>query len=231
MHASLPIEKHQLISHLQRSGITDARVLAAIATVPREEFVPPGLLHQAYDDAALPIGLGQTISQPTVVATMTQALRLNDASKVLEIGTGSGYQASILSKLARRVYSIERHKPLLDIAEERFARLRLRNVTAMVGDGMKGWPLQAPFDAIIVTAAAADGVPRCLLEQLAVGGHLVAPVGPDGGQQTLYHYHRASETDYTCTALLAVRFVPLLPEVAEESRHEEADINRLLAFG
>lgn len=228
---TLSHEKHQLLSHLRRNGITDEAVLKAMADVPREEFIPPGLLHQAYDDLALPIGLGQTISQPLVVATMTQALRLTPTSKVLEVGTGSGYQAAILSKLARRVYSIERHRPLLDIAEERFARLRLRNVTAMVADGMKGWPMQAPFDAIIVTAAAADGVPRDLLYQLAVGARLVVPIGPEGGQQTLYQYERVSDTHFTCTELLAVRFVPLLPDVDEASWHEEADLNRLLAWG
>lgn len=216
--------------HLRRHGITDTAVLGAIERIPREEFVPELFFDQAYEDRALPIGLGQTISQPLVVATMSQALELNDRMKVLEIGTGSGYQAAILSKLCRRVYSIERHRPLLDIAEQRFKNMQLRNVTTMVGDGMKGWPVQAPFDRIIVTAGAAGEVPRDLLFQLAIGGIMCIPVGPDATAQTLVKYTRVSDTEFTCQELMPVRFVPLLPNVAEESMDMEPDINKLLAW-
>jgi protein-L-isoaspartate(D-aspartate) O-methyltransferase len=214
---SLQANKIRLIMHLRRHGITDTHVLGAIERVPREEFVPELFFDQAYEDRALPIGLGQTISQPLVVATMSQSLELNDRMKVLEIGTGSGYQAAILSKLCRRVYTIERHRPLLDIAEARFKNMNIRNITAMVGDGMKGWPAQAPFDRIIVTAGAAGEVPRELLFQLAVGGIMVVPVGADATAQTLIKYTRVSETEFTAQELMPVRFVPLLPNVAEES--------------
>jgi protein-L-isoaspartate(D-aspartate) O-methyltransferase len=227
---SLQANKIRLVMHLRRHGITDTNVLGAIERIPREEFVPELFFDQAYEDRALPIGLGQTISQPLVVATMSQALELNDRMKVLEIGTGSGYQAAILSRLCRRVYSIERHRPLLDIAEQRFKNMQLRNVTTMVGDGMKGWPVQAPFDRIIVTAGAAGEVPRDLLFQLAIGGIMCIPVGPDATAQTLVKYTRVSDTEFTCQELMPVRFVPLLPNVAEESMDMEPDINKLLAW-
>ncbi len=216
--------------HLRRHGITDTAVLGAIERVPREEFVPELFFDQAYEDRALPIGLGQTISQPLVVATMSQALELNDRMKVLEIGTGSGYQAAILSKLCRRVYTIERHRPLLDIAEERFRNMNIRNLTSMVGDGMKGWPAQAPFDRIIVTAGAAGEVPRDLLYQLCIGGIMVVPVGADQTAQTLIKYTRVADHEFTSQELMPVRFVPLLPNVAEESMDMEPDINKLLAW-
>lgn len=227
---SLEANKIRLIMHLRRHGITDDAVLNAIERVPREEFVPDMFFDQAYEDRAIPIGLGQTISQPLVVATMSQSLELNDRMKVLEIGTGSGYQAAILSRLCRRVYSMERHRPLLDIAEERFRRMNLRNITTVVGDGMKGWPIQAPFDRIIVTAAAHGEAPRDLLYQLAIGGVMVVPVGPDGTAQTLIRYVRVAEHEFTSQELLPVRFVPLLPDVAEESMDMEPDINKLLAW-
>lgn len=216
--------------HLRRHGIVDTNVLGAIERVPREEFVPELFFDQAYEDRALPIGLGQTISQPLVVATMSQALELNDRMKVLEIGTGSGYQAAILSKLCRRVYTMERHRPLLDIAEQRFKNMHLRNITTLVGDGMKGWPVQAPFDRIIVTAGAHGEAPRELLFQLAIGGIMCVPVGPDGTAQTLLKYTRVSNTEFTNQELMPVRFVPLLPNVAEESMDMEPDINKLLAW-
>ncbi|MBU6235007.1 MAG: protein-L-isoaspartate(D-aspartate) O-methyltransferase [Alphaproteobacteria bacterium] len=227
---SLYANKIRLIMHLRRHGISDTNVLAAIERVPREEFVPDMFHDQAYEDRAIPIGLGQTISQPLVVATMSQALELNDRMKVLEIGTGSGYQAAILSRLCRRVYSMERHKPLLDIAEERFRRMNLRNITTLVGDGMKGWPIQAPFERIIVTAAAKGEAPRELLYQLSIGGIMVVPEGPDGTAQTLIKYTRVSDNDFTAQELLPVRFVPLLPNVASESMHMEPDLNKLLAW-
>ncbi len=230
MIASLDAAKTRLIMHLRRNGIEDMDVLKAFDSVPREEFIPHMYWHQAYDDLALPIGLAQTISQPFVVATMTQALELNDRHKVLEIGTGSGYQAAILSRICRRVYTIERHKPLSALATERFGRLAYRNITAMVGDGMKGWEAQAPFDRIIVTAAANDGVPQGLLNQLSVGGIMMAPVGPDGATQTLVRITRTAEHEWHSQELLPVRFVPLLPNVARESMDIEADQNRLLAW-
>src|SRR5439155_827772 len=151
---SLAARKIRLIMTLRRSGITDTAVLAAIERIPREAFVPPSFLDQAYENRALPIGLGQTLSQPQVVALMTQALAVRPRHKVLEIGTGSGYQAAVLSRLARRVYSIERHRPLLREAERRFTELRLHNITTIAGDGNLGWREQAPFDRIILPAAA-----------------------------------------------------------------------------
>ena len=153
----------RLVMDLRTKGITDAKVLGAMERVPRDEFVPAAVRDQAWDDMALPIGRGQTISQPFVVASMTQALKLSDMDKVLEIGTGCGYQTAILSKLCRRVYTIERHKPLLVRAEQMFEHLKLRNITALAGDGMKGWPGQAPFDAIICTAAAQGAPPDALI--------------------------------------------------------------------
>ena len=166
---SLLARKIRLIMKLRRCGITDTAVLSAIERVPREVFIPPMFHDQAYEDTALPIGCHQTISQPLVVASMTQELKVNDRHKVLEIGTGSGYQAAILAKLCRRVYSIERHKPLLMMAEQRFNELRVRNLTCKAADGMKGWIEQAPFDRIIVTAAASLEPPQALLDQLSIG--------------------------------------------------------------
>jgi len=227
---SLQANKIRLIMHLRRHGIHDTSVLGAIERVPREEFVPELFFDQAYEDRALPIGLGQTISQPLVVATMSQALELNDRMKVLEIGTGSGYQAAILSKLCRRVYTMERHRPLLDIAEQRFKNMGIRNITFLVGDGMKGWPVQAPFDRIIVTAGAHGEVPQDLLYQLCLGGIMVVPVGPDGTAQTLLKFTRVGDHEFTSQELMPVRFVPLLPNVAEESMDMEPDINKLLAW-
>lgn len=207
----------RLIMHLRQAGITDTDVLSAIETVPREHFIPEAMQDQAYEDIALPIGQGQTISQPFVVATMTQALNINDRSKVLEIGTGTGYQACVLSKLCRRIYTIERHKKLHQEAERNFAELGMRNVTAMCGDGMKGWPKingidQAPFDAIIVTAAARERPPAALLEQLRVGGIMIAPVGGPG-EQVLKRYKKESEDTYSMKDIMPVRFVPLLPDI------------------
>lgn len=226
----IEISKQRLLQHLHRHGIHDEAVLGAIGSVPREEFLPEIFYNQAYEDRTLPIGLGQTISQPLVVATMTQALEVTDRHKVLEIGTGSGYQAAILSKLCRRLYTLERHRPLLEIAEERFKNMQLRNITTLVGDGMQGWPMQAPFDRIIVTAAAHGEVPRELLMQLSIGGIMMLPIGPDDLQQTLIKYVRVSETEFTAQELMPVRFVPLLPSVAEESLDMEADLNKLLAW-
>lgn len=166
----------QLLLALRSGGVTDMRVLGAIENVPREIFVAEPFRDKAYMNTTLPIGKHQTISQPQVVGLMTQALAVTDRMKVLEIGTGSGYQAAVLAPLCRRLYTIERHKELLEDAEARFAVLGITNIVTIAGDGSKGWPEQAPFDRIIVTAAAAD-VPPVLVDQLAIGGIMVVPVG------------------------------------------------------
>ncbi len=212
-------EKAKLINELRASGITDDSVLSAIECVPREEFVLPEMRHRAWENTALAIHCGQTISQPYVVAAMTQALEPHDRDKVLEIGTGCGYQAAVLSKCVRRVYTIERHKPLHEATLKRFEDLHVRNITAICADGMKGWPRingidQAPFDKIIVTAAARVKPPSALLEQLKVGGHLVIPVGGPG-EQVLKRYTKLSDDTWSMQDLMPVRFVPLLPDVAE----------------
>jgi protein-L-isoaspartate(D-aspartate) O-methyltransferase len=210
---SLLARKIRLIMKLRKCGITDTTVLAALERIPREYFIPPMFHDQAYEDTALPIDRGQTISQPLVVAYMTQELRVNDRHKVLEIGTGSGYQAAILSRLCRRVYSIERHKPLLVAAEQRFNELKIRNLTCKAADGMKGWPEQAPFDRIIVTAAAFAEPPQPLLDQLALNGILIIPIGRDKSSQFIYRITRKEE-GLAHEKLMPVRFVPLLPNVA-----------------
>jgi len=220
MNTQAANKRIRLIMHLRKLGITDARVLSAIERVPREEFVPEHARDQAWEDMALPIGLGQTISQPYVVAIMTQALELEDGDKVLEIGTGCGYQCAVLSHLCRRVYTIERHKALLAEAEKRLSALRIRNVTAIAADGMKGWPVinrisQAPFDKIIVTAAARGKPPQALMDQLKVGGIMLIPVG-EPGDQMLKRYKKESEHAFSMRDVIPVRFVPLLPEVSCE---------------
>lgn len=220
----------RLVMDLRRKGISDAKVLGAIERIPRNEFVPAAVRDQAWDDIALPIGRGQTISQPFVVASMTQALKLTDRDKVLEIGTGCGYQSAILAKLCRRVYTIERHKPLLERAEAKFEDLKLRNITAIAADGMKGWPGFAKaspgearmgkddvlFDKIIVTAAAREKPPQALLDQLKPGGVMIIPVG-GSGEQVLKLYKKESDEAYSTRDLMPVRFVPLLPDVASEA--------------
>lgn len=222
--------KIRMVMHLRSQGITDTNVLAAIERVPREAFIPPTFHDQAYEDTALPIGLGQTISQPYVVAMMTQALELTDRHKVLEIGTGSGYQAAILAKLARRVYTVERHKPLLELAVRHFHSLRLNNIVAVAADGMKGWKEQAPFDRIIVTAAATrDEPPAALVEQLAVDGLLVIPVALDATRQVLRRYKRESDEVISYRDIMPVRFVPLLPDVARANQYTDADLAELTA--
>ena len=202
---------------LRRSGVTDHRVLGAVERVPRETFVPPAFHDQAYEDIALPIGLGQTISQPLVVALMTQALQVGDRDKVLEVGTGSGYQAAVLARLCRRLYTIERHRALLQEAEARIAGLRIHNVTARLGDGMKGWPEQAPFHRIMVTAACAgERPPEALTDQLAVGGLLVIPMGDDRRHQRVVRFTRTVD-GVDAEDLWPVRFVPLLPDVPDDT--------------
>lgn len=206
----------RLIEGLRNAGIVDEKVLAAIAKVPREKFVPPTFKDHAYDDTALPIGQGQTVSQPMVVALMTEALKLTDRHKVLEIGTGSGYQTAVLAQLARRIYTIERHKSLLQEAEARLAELRIHKVTTKHGDGSLGWPEQMPFDRIIVTAAAEEEVPPKLIDQLAVGGIMVVPVARSAIDQRLLKVVR-TETGLEVEDLGGVRFVPLVSEDPQQS--------------
>jgi len=204
-------------SQLARRGIRDRRVLAAMARVPREWFLPPHAVREAYEDTPLPIGNGQTISQPYVVALMTRALAPRRGDCVLEVGTGSGYQTAILAHLTRRVFTIERLPDLLVEAEERLRRLRVSNVETRLADGARGWPEAAPFQGIIVTAAA-PCVPAPLLEQLAVGGRLAIPVG-DRSSQELLIYERARGGIEERSAG-EVRFVPLISQLAfaEEER-------------
>ena len=197
---------------LRQSGITDTDVLSALERIPREQFVLSNFSDQAYENTALPIEQGQTISQPYVVAFMTLALELGPRMRVLEIGTGSGYQAAVLSKLCRRVYTIERYRSLLRQAEMRFRGLELHNIVTKLGDGYLGWPEQAPFERIIVTAAVA-AVPEALKEQLAVGGIMVIPIGDSGTNQVVVRI-RHSEEGFTSEELLPVRFVPLVEGVA-----------------
>ncbi len=217
---SLEARKIRLIMELRRAGIADTQVLSAIERVPREAFVPPQFQDQAYENRALPIGHGQTLSQPQVVAVMTQALEAGRRSKVLEIGTGSGYQTAVLSRLCRRVYTIERYTGLLRAAEQRFAALRLHNITARSGDGAEGWPAQAPFERIIVTAAAAD-VPATLVDQLAPGGILVVPVGRRARDQDLLRL-RYEATGIVEERLGGVRFVPLIPGLPAENGRDQS---------
>jgi protein-L-isoaspartate(D-aspartate) O-methyltransferase len=197
-----------LIMQLRRRGIRDTGVLRAIERVPREMFVDPAFAGHAYQDIALPIECGQTISQPYVVAFMTEKLELDRNHKVLEIGTGSGYQAAVLSHLCRRVYTVERWRELQKSADRRFAALGITNVTTIIGDGWLGWPPQAPFDRIIVTAAAAEA-PAALVEQLKVGGRMIIPLGEDRDRQSLVLIEK-SEDGLTEASVLPVRFVPLM---------------------
>ncbi len=203
-------QRHRMLhEHLIGRGISDPAVLAAMMLVPREEFVPPELRELAYDDRPLPIGEGQTISQPYIVAYMTEALELKNEDRVLEIGTGSGYAAAILSRIAATVYSVERLGGLARSAVERFQKLDYSNISVLEGDGTLGWPEHAPYNAIVVTAGAPE-IPEPLLEQLAVEGRLVIPVGPDLYLQTLVRVRRTASDDYVREKLCLVRFVPLV---------------------
>ncbi|SCA54922.1 L-isoaspartate protein carboxylmethyltransferase type II [Candidatus Terasakiella magnetica] len=210
---SIHAEKIRLLMELRRQGITDTSVLAAIETIPRENFVSESFQDQAYDNIALPIGYSQTLSQPYIVALMSEALQLSDRMKVLEVGTGSGYQALVLAKLCRRLYTIERYKPLFEQAEQRFHDFRQSNIVCRCGDGTLGWPEQAPFDRIMITAAAAD-VPPELADQLAIGGVMVAPIGEDTSAQWLIRVTR-TESGFNVEELEKVRFVPLIPGLPE----------------
>ena len=207
-------DQMEFILGLRSKGVTDPRVLKAMESVPREVFLEGTFQPRAYADTPLPIDCGQTISQPSVVAQMTQALDITPRCKVLEIGTGSGYQAAILAKLTRRVYSIERHRPLARLAAKRLASLDLGNVTVITGDGSLGLPEQSPFDRILLTAASEDP-PTLLLQQLRVGGIMVLPVGQSDMVQTLIKIEK-SDSGLEYTELGEVRFVPLLEGIAED---------------
>lgn len=200
---------------LRRRGISDAAVLRAMDEVPRERFVDADMREDAYADQALPIACGQTISQPYVVAYMTEQLALRPQDRVLEIGTGSGYQAAVLSRLAREVVTVERYRTLADKAKERLAALGYDNVEVIVGDGLEGAPDRAPFDRIIVTAAG-SAVPQALVDQLAEGGVMVLPLGPHHGPQHIVRLTKAEGGTLEREDLIAVRFVPLLPGKARE---------------
>ncbi|HYH22730.1 MAG TPA: protein-L-isoaspartate(D-aspartate) O-methyltransferase [Azospirillum sp.] len=216
---SIDARKIRLIMQLRRSGVTDTKVLGVIERIPRDAFVPPSFHDQAWEDTALPIDLGQTISQPLIVALMTQALDVHDRHKVLEIGTGSGYQAAVLSRLCRRVYTVERHRPLLHEAELRFRSLKLHNITTRHGDGTRGWPEQAPFERIMVTAAGGAEPPKDLTDQLSIGGVMIIPLGGGYGEQRVVRIRR-TETGLHREELWPVRFVPLLSDQdAEERAH------------
>lgn len=191
-------------------GIRDPRVLAALRAVPRERFVEPGLVELAYADTPLPIGQGQTISQPLIVATMIEAAAIGPGDHVLEVGAGSGYAAAVLGQVAARVDAIERLPGLAAAAAERIAALGYANVHIHQGDGTRGWPAAAPYDAILVAAAGAD-VPRALTDQLKPGGRLVIPVGPEAQIQRLVRLTR-TEAGLDEDDLGPVRFVPLIPE-------------------
>lgn len=204
--------RDRLVQRLREEGIKDERVLKAITQVPRHEFVDEALSSRAYEDTALPIGQSQTISQPYIVARMTEALlEVGKPQKVLEVGTGSGYQAAILAHLVPTVFTVERIDELLKLARRRFHNMRLNNIYLRYADGHLGWPSQAPFDGIIVTAAAHE-VPEELLQQLAIGGVLVIPI-ETAGQQRLLSFRRTEE-GFEETNLGSVIFVPMLSGLA-----------------
>lgn len=196
----------RLVEFLVLNGIQSTEVLEAIRTIPRERFVSQAMMHQAYDNNALPIGQGQTISQPYIVAKMTEVLELNHCSKVLEVGTGSGYQTAVLAQLVEHVFSVERIKSLQWEAKRRLKQLDIYNVSTKHSDGWLGWAAKAPFDAIIVTAAA-EQVPPALLDQLNDGGIMVIPVGTD--EQKLLKITRQGDT-FLSEVIELVRFVPLV---------------------
>ena len=207
-------ERMGFLLDLRRRGIGDQAVLRAMDEVPREHFVTPDDLEVAYADQALPIACGQTISQPYVVAYMTEQLAVAPRHRLLEIGTGSGYQAAVLSRLAREVITVERFRTLADAARARLTTLGYDNVTVVVGDGLAGHPSLAPYERIIVTAAA-ESIPQALVAQLAEGGVMVLPLGPHGGAQRIVKLTKSAEGTAR-EDLIWVRFVPLLPGQARE---------------
>ncbi len=201
--------KQIFLETLARRGIKDKRVLEAMETVPREAFVGHHQADFAYDDNPLRIEEGQTISQPYIVALMTEAMKLEPEDTVLEIGSGSGYAAAVLSRIVKQVYTVERHQVLAKLARERLAKLGYDNVTVLCGDGTLGWPEHAPFNAIVVTAGA-PSVPQSLVRQLAIGGRLVIPAGASLHQQKLLRITRVSDDETETEDLGGVRFVPLI---------------------
>jgi protein-L-isoaspartate(D-aspartate) O-methyltransferase len=209
-----------LVMELRGQGISDQRVLSAIERTPRDIFVEEPFQATAYENIALPIACGQTISQPYIVAYMTDALQVEPKHRVLEIGTGSGYQAAVLAPLCRMVYTVERHRPLLKAAEARFQQLKLHNIVLRHGDGLAGWPEQAPFDRILLTAAVSE-IPQTLIEQLKPGGILVGPLSAPGGferiSQHLIKIIR-TEKEPVRETLIPVAFVPMLPGLPQEAR-------------
>ena len=207
-------QKMQFILSIRSKGVVDNNVLKALETVNREQFLKGLFAQRAYEDTPLPIDCGQTISQPSIVGLMTQALRVTNRDKILEIGTGSGYQTAILSKLARRIYSVERFKPLYEEARAIFRKLQLNNITSVWSDGSQGVVEQQPFDRIIVTAAAEDPPPT-LLNQLKIGGIMVIPVGQSDEIQKLIRVER-TENNFKYEDLCDVRFVPLLEGKEED---------------
>ncbi|MFC2075329.1 protein-L-isoaspartate(D-aspartate) O-methyltransferase [Bdellovibrionota bacterium] len=202
-------------TQLKSRNITDERVLEAMEKIPREEFVPEALRSRAYEDGPLPIGKGQTISQPYIVALMTELLQVKPTERVLEIGTGSGYQTAVISEIAREIYTIEIVRSLFEQAKERLNRLGFSNIHFKPGDGYKGWIEHSPFDKIILTAAPPK-IPRPLLEQLSVGGRLVAPVGEFA--QNLNVYTKKEEGEIHQSETLPVRFVPMVGEAQKRKK-------------
>jgi protein-L-isoaspartate(D-aspartate) O-methyltransferase len=194
---------------IEKRGISDRYVLEAMRRIPRELFIPPNMREHAYADSALPISEGQTISQPYIVALMTQALELSPDDRVLEIGTGSGYAAAILGYIAREVFTLERHTALAEHAEKLLVRIGIQNVNVIHADGSNGWPEAAPYDGIVVTAAAPE-VPEPLIDQLAFNGHLVLPVGSRTTSQDLIQIHKETDGSLVHSDLGPVRFVPLI---------------------
>jgi len=204
------VRGRMVVEQVQRRGVNRADVIAAMQKVPREEFMPQDVKEFAYDDRAIPIGYGQTISQPYVVGFMTQALELRPADRVLEVGTGSGYQAAVLAELVKEVYTIEILDPLGKRTAETLGRLGYKNVSTRIGDGFRGWPDAAPFDAIIVTCAP-DAVPQPLVDQLAEGGRMIIPVGPRGEPQNLVILKKTAGK-VAQQKVLPVTFVPMTGE-------------------
>lgn len=202
--------KIRLIMELRRHGVVDTRVLAAMERIPRDIFVPSAFRDQTYENTAVPIGCHQTATAPIAVAVMTQALEVSDRMRVLEIGTGSGYHSVVLSRLARRVYTVERYRDLMAEAEARFRTLGIGNITTRIGDGTRGWPEQGGFERIIVTAAARD-VPPVLVSQLAPGGLMIVPVDDGPGNQRLWRVKR-TKSGLESEDLGEMRFVPLIAD-------------------
>lgn len=202
-------DRRRMVAELRAAGVEDLAVLHAFDAVPRHRFVPEAVAHRAYEDAALPLGHGQTISRPSVHAAHLVLAELNGRERVLEIGTGSGFQTALLAALCGHVYSVERVDPLAEAARERLASLGIDNVTLRTGDGSRGWPERAPFDAVLV-GAAAPRVPEPLVEQLAEGGRLLVPVGDDEGQQLRLVRRRGEGLEEEVVD--AARFVPLVGE-------------------